>query len=358
MVLSWCVCCAGWGPSSLLSSENNTTTTDTTTTSTTTAKGMGGSEEAVYYTSIELARLGHDVVIYAGVTEADHGHVQYYNSLGQNSPLREDLQQQQQEVVVGEGAVVTAGSVTWLHYDYYNPFPTAPAAEGDDINSSSSNDEQSECEIFIAWRYAISLGLARGKKASISTHPSTSCGQSYLWLHDLIPGHILPPSYFIHFDGIYVQSHFHQEFILNNFMKYALAHTFIREEAIKSKILIVPNGIQINKNMHTTSSTTTVNDNNIFIYASSPGRGLALVLSQWGVIKQYITTAVLRIYYGFTPSVLKELQQSLGSSFVTWYAQMQVYLQQEGVEYYGTVDHSTLLTASANAGKYNVVIVL
>jgi glycosyltransferase involved in cell wall biosynthesis len=272
---------------------------------------MGGSEEAVYYTSIELAKLGYEVVVYAGVTDADHGLVQRY--------------------AADTAGGVSSGSVTWLHYDTYDPSPPAP------------DDLAGRCEVFIAWRYALSLGLARNPRRV------GNCGGKFLWLHDLIPGTILPPSYFLHFAGILVQSAFHHNYIVDEFRRHhGATHAYLDMNIVRDNVRIVPNGL-----IHSPLMDG-MNDNNVFIYASSPSRGLALVLSQWRTIKEHIPDATLEIYYGFTESVMKELRQSLGGSFDAWWAQMQRYLEQDGVHYIGTVGHDTLTAASARAGTVRV----
>jgi hypothetical protein len=294
--------CLGWGPSSLPRHANGAT-----------GRGMGGSEEAVYYTSIALAKLGYEVVVYAGVTDADHGLVQRYAA------------------DTADG--VSSGSVTWLHYDTYDPSP--PAAD----------DLAGRCEVFIAWRYALSLGLARNSRRV------GNCGGKFLWLHDLIPGSILPPSFFLHFDGILVQSSFHHNYIVEEFRRHhAVTHDYLDMDTVEENVRIVPNGLILSPLMDG------VNDNNVFIYASSPSRGLALVLSQWRTIKEHIPEATLEIYYGFTESVMKELRQSLGGSFDAWWAQMQLYLMQDGVHYVGTVDHDILTAASARAGTIRALL--
>jgi len=303
----------GWGPSSLHTTSN-------TTSSTTAGKGMGGSEEAVYYTSIELAKRGYEVVVYAGVTEADHNTMYYYTTGGEVPPhMNTDLSTNQ--------LIHDVGSVRWLHYDHYNLY-----------------EERAECEVFVAWRYVISLGLARQPRRH------RHCGRKYLWLHDLIPGHILPPSFFAHFDGILVQSDFHKEFIYDAFEAHARTERIVDLQQVNKQIMILPNGIS---NMR---SMDGANDRSIFVYGSAPGRGLALVLSQWKTIKAVIPHATLEVYYGFTASAVSELKSTYGDQFGEFYAQMQVLLQQDGVKYFGSVDHATLTAAYSRAGMFSLVL--
>jgi hypothetical protein len=295
---------------------------------------MGGSEEAVHYASIELARLGFEVVIYAGVTGADHGTVQYFDAL--SSPKSSSSASSGGD----QADLATRGSVTWLHYDTYDPTPVHPPTR---------------CEVFVAWRYGISLGLARSPRtvhAPGASAPGMRCGGKYLWLHDLIPGNILPPSYFMHFDGILVQSAFHKSFVLDGFRQHHATRSNVNMDRAAKAVSIVPNGLS----MENLSSMDGTNDPNVFMYASAPSRGLALVLSQWRTIKKHISAATLEVYYGFTESVLKEMRATLGDKFDSWYAQMQRDLQQDGVKYFGAVDHDTLTRASARTGKLNILL--
>ena len=89
---------------------------------------VGGSEEAVIYLSIELAKLGHNVVIFGDPSAADDGKVYTYGNGG--------------------------GVVRWYRVE--------------DFDISVVYDA------FIAWRYAQSLSLG---KSSI---------RRMLWLHDLV----------------------------------------------------------------------------------------------------------------------------------------------------------------------------
>jgi glycosyltransferase involved in cell wall biosynthesis len=456
---------------------------------------MGGSEEAVYYTAQQLARRGYRVVVYAGITEGDHGFVQSYpkqtfcapysdasgsnaSASDTNSSIDSTGPAARRDGSCGntaDGDGEEGGSVTWQHLSTYNPRPPhmapLPVArdnsatgldkeEAGEVNALKEEleeeDEEQECEVFIAWRYAISLAVARtphflepshlsdddrgsgsagdgGGRIPFSAHhasatngtrnrgtssllrvqeqlnPLSRCGKKFLWLHDLIPGHILPPSYFKHFDGILVQSAFHKNHVYRAYEAYANAAkaTSVTEKQRKNiekdlllahnHVFVVPNGIDnsaphvspgesevvdteqpstqdssdkssTDKNKldsfrhENVSNTDTANanahvnvtlkakDNTLFVYGSAPNRGLSLVLSQWPTIRRAIPTASLEVYYGFTPSVVRELQRSLGGGFAPWYQQMQRALQQPGVRYMGAVSHAQLQEAYRRAG--------
>ena len=126
-----------WGPSSV-----NTT-------------GLGGSEEAAYYVSLELAALGYDVEVYADPPDAD-----IYHS---NSDTDSDNSSTDSNSDNSSGIEVQSGlqgSVKWLHYSCYNPL--------------------SKADVFIAWRYSMSVLLGQ------------HCRKRFLWLHDLVGSDLLP----------------------------------------------------------------------------------------------------------------------------------------------------------------------
>lgn len=194
---------------------------------------------------------------------------------------------------------------------------------------------------------------------------SARCTQSYLWLHDLVPRSSLPVNYFRYYDGILVQSDFHKEHVLSIYNEYSkevnnadVAHNVDLSE-MQNRIIIVPNGITITTPDLLSLTGSSVSNNymeganhkNVFIYGSAPNRGLALVLHEWAVIKQQIPDAILEVYYGFTDAVIRSMRNDMGvTNFENWYTQVQSWLQQDGVVYYGTVDHATLTSAYARAG--------
>ena len=124
-----------WGPSSV-----NTT-------------GLGGSEEAVYYVSLELAALGYDVEVYADPPDAD---IYYSNTDNGNSSDNSNTDNSSDNELQSG----SQGSVKWLHYSCYNPL--------------------SKADVFIAWRYSMSILLGQ------------HCRKRFLWLHDLVGSDLLP----------------------------------------------------------------------------------------------------------------------------------------------------------------------
>jgi hypothetical protein len=181
---------------------------------------MGGSEEAVYYLAVELASLGYRVTVYADIIPSDEGVVSHEQTDG-------------------------PGRVLWRHCAHW--YANAPV------------------DVFVAWRYSSSLAVNRAARAS------------YLWLHDLVTGNILPPSLVSRCDGLLVQSAFHKKYIANG-LKMAHGDSFGSDDLkqlflqqMDKKLVITPNGITLPDDNVTFVPR---NDNLVFVYGSSPNRGL------------------------------------------------------------------------------------
>ena len=275
----------GWGPSSVK------------------REGMGGSEEAVYYSSIELAKLGHHVYIFGELSLADIGHTTIYPVDCNPSTVTDNC---------------GAGFVRWLHY--------------------SSFDIDEVFDIFIAWRYVISLSLTKSSRAS------------FLWLHDLVSAATFPKSYFNLFDGILVQSSFHKAYVEGLFASMSTVKNSLSFEGSKSsmsEVFIVPNGILVS------DLTDGPNHQNVFIYGSAPNRGLQHILDSWKFIRANIPNATLRVYYGFTDAFQKSMVKTMGEEqYSRWHGQMISLLQQDGIEYFGSVRHAELAEAYGQAGFF------
>jgi hypothetical protein len=112
----------------------------------------------------ELAKMGHRVEIYADLSNRDVGRVTEFSSGGESG---------------GDGG----GTVTWLHYSSFDPV-TAPVHKAlknyqcDSDGDGDGNVDDSGGDVFIAWRYALSLSLSL----------SPVYRRRYLWLHDLVDG--------------------------------------------------------------------------------------------------------------------------------------------------------------------------
>ena len=104
-----------------------------------------------------MALKGYHVEVYANPSIKDINKTIYY-------PVHQHQHNNNNEYM-------SQGSVTWYHYSYYNVDRTSLASLS-----------PYECEdVFIAWRYSVSLPLSQ---APIR----------YLWLHDLVTADVFPTS--------------------------------------------------------------------------------------------------------------------------------------------------------------------
>jgi len=95
---------------------------------------MGGSEEAVYYIAQELAKKGYKIVIFSEVNDIDDGVEQIYtvNDYDDDDDYNHRVHHHHHH---NDGV----GLVKWLHHTKYNL--------------------SEYCDVFIGWRYSISMGL-------------------------------------------------------------------------------------------------------------------------------------------------------------------------------------------------------
>ncbi|CAM9221466.1 unnamed protein product [Discosporangium mesarthrocarpum] len=256
-----------WGPSSM-------------------GKGLGGSEESVVFISRELAQLGFWVEVYADPSEEDMG-LDLGWSRGADVGERG---------IEGGGRVEDrGGGVVWYSFKAY--------------------DVSRPADIFVAWRYHISLALGQG-----SPH-------RYLWLQDN-PGYAYPSQLASYLDGIFCLSKYHISML---------------SEPLRSMGKVVPNGID------PLFLADGENRPDVFVYGSSPSRGLEAVLRMWPRIRTGVPTATLEIYYGFSDSFNAWGRRHI-TRFDEWMSDMMLLLEQDGIDYRGMVDHHTLARAYARAG--------
>lgn len=246
--------------------------------------GMGGSEEAVLYLSQQLGLLGHRVVVYADPPDEDY-------------------------------ARDTPEGVAWRHHSWY--------------------DQDTSFDLFIAWRYGMSLHIGRNSR------------KAFLWLQDLVGRDSLPPPASVRMQHIMVLGEFHQNVIADHLRALSWG-----EDAVKDIPRIVANAAVDEKMLRFMEGS---NDNDRFVYGSNPTRGLEQILLVWPRIRSALAehgrVASLHIYYGFPDKVVAQLRAQMGAAvFEAFYERVTSLLQQDGVIYYGSVGHETLLTAYAHAG--------
>eukprot|EP00945_MAST-04E_sp_MAST-4E-sp1_P004700 g4700.t1 len=176
-------------------------------------------------------------------------------------------------------------------------------------------------DIFVSWRYHISTAYGENAK------------QQYIWLQDISKRYkvAFTDEYIDSVSGVFTLSQFHGREALSD---YALKKTFVTPNALDPKYFY--NG---------------PNENNRFIYASAPNRGLSIVLVGWAQIKRAIPSAILEVYYGFSDAFLKFGQTSI-PNFPSWLQKMKELLKQDGIIYHGMADHHTLGKGYARSGFY------
>ena len=125
----------------------------------------------IYYIYV---KIGYKIIIYTDLNTIDDGYIQLFNTTNNhnednNNNDNNNNKKKNTNNSNNNDNTTKQGSIIWLHHSKYNIYQT--------------------CNIFISWRYSISFSLG------------SHCKKSYLWLHDLITGHVLPPSLFIHYTG-------------------------------------------------------------------------------------------------------------------------------------------------------------
>uniref|UniRef100_A0A7S3JQD7 O-GlcNAc transferase C-terminal domain-containing protein n=1 Tax=Aureoumbra lagunensis TaxID=44058 RepID=A0A7S3JQD7_9STRA len=187
--------------------------------------------------------------------------------------------------------------IFWLHHATWDP-------------------NQNGIHIFVAWRYHISATLV----------PNHSL--CYVWLQDVPPYSSWTSTFLKSIHGVFVLSKFHAQTL---------------PSPAQTMAIVAPNGI----------APEQLVDGNldrppIFTYGSAPNRGLYDVLIIWSHIHAAIPQAELHIYYGFSAAFRKWGQQHI-ENYLVWEAEVHRLLDQDGIFYYGMVDHATLAQAYANA---------
>ena len=266
-------------------------------------RGLGGSEEAVVYVSRELAARGWDVVVYA-------------------NPPPEDL----------EGA---SGASR----------PTKPGTGRDNGEGKGEGEGEGEGEGRVSWRAWHSISAAEGEGEAVEAIISwrniegalllPKARKRYVWLQDIVdePG-AYHPSLVRRLDGVFVLSAFHARGLPSGASHLAvLTSNGIDEDTL------VPAGPNVHWRL---------------MYAAWPTAGLQPLLEHWPAIRERVLKSdlgrqraaelggapVLAVYYGF-PKWLE--QKSKGEAWYgPWRAHMERLLGQEGVEYYGMVNQSTV----------------
>ena len=251
--------------------------------------GLGGSEESVLFISRELARLGYTIVIYNEVLDEEAG----------VDPENEN--------------------VFWTHWKNY--------------------DVADPPDVFIAWRYHLSLALAGVGDTDGNFTAGLRPKKTFLWLQDAVPTASYTDAMCSEIDAIFVLSEFHSR-ILPSYCPFK----------------VTPNGIDVEKYFTEGGSGDGPNDSAVMAYGSAPNRGLEILLEMWEEIFQSLQgvgiSPQLNIYYGFSKSFMDFGRSGkLGSGFDAWVSTLKNRIEVlPGVNYVGMVSHENLTKEYAKAG--------
>jgi glycosyltransferase involved in cell wall biosynthesis len=166
-------------------------------------------------------------------------------------------------------------------------------------------DRSQPCAVFIAWRDARSVLLA----------PEGSL--VYVWLHDR-----QKPEYWS--EAAIARAH--------KFIFLSQYHRTDLPDLPEEKVFISRNGIRSAKFI-----SSELRDPHRCIYASSPDRGLDILLGLWPGIRAKVPEAELHVFYGFTKTY-SELHKD-NSSMKEFRDRCLKMLEQPGVVYHGKVGH-------------------
>jgi protein O-GlcNAc transferase len=173
----------------------------------------------------------------------------------------------------------------------------------------SAYDVTRPADVFVAWRYHVSVALGGGSR------------RRFVWLQDLPSFETYTPGFLREsVDGVFVLSAFHASLLPPH--ARALAH-------------VTPNGLDPSYLCEGSSDPLR------FVYGSAPNRGLEVVLRAWGEVRARLVEATggegrpeLLVYYGFTEAFVKYGRRTM-PAFEAWLDEMQRLLEQPGVVYHG-----------------------
>lgn len=179
-------------------------------------------------------------------------------------------------------------------------------------------DKSQKCAIFISWR---------------DTRPIMEAPEgSYiiLWLHDVWKKSYFTVQEIQKLDKIFVLSKWHRDNL---------------PDIPDDKFYITRNGI-----LPSQFEEKVARDPRACIYASSPDRGLDILLKEWWKIRQEVPDANLHVYYGFTRNY-DEVHKN-DERMKRFKEEVLRLLKQPGVFYHGRVNHTELARAFLSCGLW------
>jgi glycosyltransferase involved in cell wall biosynthesis len=182
------------------------------------------------------------------------------------------------------------------------------------------HDKNVPCEIFVAWRNSEYVEEAPEK------------ARVFLWLHDVQKAEYYTQERINKIERIFVLSKWHRTNL---------------ESVPEEKFFYTRNGI-------TSSDFTSLDKikrNPLkCVYASSPDRGLDVLLEEWTAIKKACPDAHLHVFYGFTETYDK--LHANNEKMLAYKEHIMKMLKQDGVFYHGKVTHATLHEHFMSAGLW------
>lgn len=176
-------------------------------------------------------------------------------------------------------------------------------------------------DIFIAWRNSEYIDLAPEKS------------KKFLWLHDVQKMEYYTPERIAKIDRIFALSHWHRENL---------------KEIPDEKFFITRNGIV---SSDFAMAGVLHRDPHKCVYASSPDRGLDILLELWPKIRAKDKDAHLHIFYGFTETYDK-LHANRDRMIQYKQQIMKLVTELDGVHYHGKVNHAELHMHLMSAGLW------
>lgn len=282
------------------------------------------------------------VVIFAGLL--DQGHQWGPGSLMQGIPGSEEA------VILLSRELVKAGA--WV--EVYNHVPNT------EVGFDAHNvlwlpwymyDADAPCSMFVSWRSVEAALLPNAAEAV------------FIWLHDVFPRReLLTPGLVAYLSsreprpgpqlesgglggaraprlrntgGIFVLSNFH--------MRTLPAHA--RDVARLTRNGLGGTSLGLDEDIRESERCNTC-----LVYASSPLRGLDIVLALWPRVRAAVPNATMQIFYGFPPYMLSEIQSNPAVRSAK--EAIEQAMAQDGVEFKGMVGQEELVESIRTAGFY------
>lgn len=192
--------------------------------------------------------------------------------------------------------------------------------DGIEYRNFWEHDPAKEADIFIAWRNSEYL-LQANKSA-----------RSFLWLHDKQKMEYWTPERIAKVERIFVLSNYHRQDL---------------KEIPDDKFFITSNGVNVSQ---FAGASQISRDPLKCFYASSPDRGLDILLALWPEIRKANPDATLHVFYGFSQTYdmlhkdragMQEFKERILNS-----------LKQPGVIYHGKVPHAELHDHMMSSGLW------